>query len=776
MPPKEQRARVIPSLFNVKRKREVRTDTELPNGCSVLYQRWVAGRFKLEAEATNTAEKTTLSSWITHQSYLRGLKGQQNKPTAHHLKFCRHFDIVYNDDNKKTPNCRQTLSDLRQKAHHSQQSAVHIFSVQEAGIQRFAREVQNMNTLIRVCHLVVQAAKENKAVGPHVRSSLEQEAAFTGSVRKSLEGAFNMTSNDLLRKLTASMAAVVRADVAAQIKTARYACLLADEAQDVEKKAQYAVFFHLIAPDGSAKDVFWKIAPNTFPSSKSSDIFKLVEEMTAELVSVRKKVVCICLDGANSMKGHISGLQTLLRARWCPFALFVWCQGHKLNLICIEACRSFPVLAESEALVSSIYGTFYRGRGDGKNKLKGFREAVDAASALDGFGFWRKQELVEVGTTRWLSHERCCATIVAVLRGVYIGIFAMEEESVMAKLKNKDVVMGIVLFATATPILSRFSRALQKMDRFFSQVFPLRAHYVAELKRLATNTSLFPSYHNAHLVINAAAVGHVVPEGEDWMNHGDVISFHERIGKNYVLKLISCIENDMGMNPRLASFSLFDPKSAHLRNLPEEIDDTTPLVECEAHLSAIIEHFQETKLFPKCGREGEDVESSTPFLSDTAAADLRNELRGALREIKSRKCTEYSDVVNLFVTDPVLKMQFPQTTDLCWIIGTLAMSTCSVERVFSILKLLKTRLRKQLHDSTLNDIMTLSYFSGYTRDKGISPSFMRAFYEAWTTADRKLDFCTWDRYVQVQERIAAMRTHLKNDRTVLKEAFQTSWA
>ena len=44
-------------------------------------------------------------------------------------------------------------------------------------------------------------------------------------------------------------------------------------------------------------------------------------------------------DGASVMSGHIGGVQTLMRQQY-PFAYFVHCAAHRLNLVLSQAVSS----------------------------------------------------------------------------------------------------------------------------------------------------------------------------------------------------------------------------------------------------------------------------------------------------------------------------------------------------------------------------------------------------------------------------------------------------
>ena len=55
--------------------------------------------------------------------------------------------------------------------------------------------------------------------------------------------------------------------------------------------------------------------------------------------SVLNKLIMQTYDGASVMSGHISGVQTLVRAD-CPFAYFFHCAAHHLNLVLCQSASS----------------------------------------------------------------------------------------------------------------------------------------------------------------------------------------------------------------------------------------------------------------------------------------------------------------------------------------------------------------------------------------------------------------------------------------------------
>ena len=117
-----------------------------------------------------------------------------------------------------------------------------------------------------------------------------------------------------------------------------------------------------------------------------------------------------------------------------------------------------------------------------------------------------------------------------------------------------------------------------------------------------------------------------------------------------------------------------------------------------------------------------------PFFSADRVADLRRELRGMLGEIRARKLKTYDDVMDMIASERDVQLMYPASTNLVHMVATFPVGTATCERCFSKMKLLKTRLRKRLYDSTMENILHLAFSASYSPSSGVREETMRSIF------------------------------------------------
>jgi hypothetical protein len=58
------------------------------------------------------------------------------------------------------------------------------------------------------------------------------------------------------------------------------------------------------------------------------------------------------------MRGHVAGVQTIMRQMYMPKAVYVHCWTHRLHLVIVDVCRVVPFVDDFFSLVSKLYTYF----------------------------------------------------------------------------------------------------------------------------------------------------------------------------------------------------------------------------------------------------------------------------------------------------------------------------------------------------------------------------------------------------------------------------------
>ena len=106
-----------------------------------------------------------------------------------------------------------------------------------------------------------------------------------------------------------------------------------DETTDVSRVEQVSLVLRTISEDLTVSELFVGLYDTT--TTEAEHLLDLLVS-TLQRISNGRISLEMCrgqtYDGASNMRGHLSGLQTRVRAIQ-PKALFSYCSGHMLNLV-----------------------------------------------------------------------------------------------------------------------------------------------------------------------------------------------------------------------------------------------------------------------------------------------------------------------------------------------------------------------------------------------------------------------------------------------------------
>ncbi|KAJ9472184.1 hypothetical protein DIPPA_28992 [Diplonema papillatum] len=109
--------------------------------------------------------------------------------------------------------------------------------------------------------------------------------------------------------------------------------------------------------------------------------------------------------------------------------------------------------------------------------------------------------------------------------------------------------------------------------------------------------------------------------------------------------------------------------------------------------------------------------------------------------------------VPLFLNNRNLREEYPHTTELLNMSLLPATSQCHLRAsLLAQLKLVKTRLRSQMEDATLQELLTLANVADYTDVNGVAEADMEAYIQSFIAVrDRRLQFCLYNDYKGVRD-------------------------
>ncbi|XP_062234379.1 zinc finger MYM-type protein 1-like [Platichthys flesus] len=170
---------------------------------------------------------------------------------------------------------------------------------------------------------------------------------------------FKGTSKTVQNELLDCMAAVIRARITEEVKSASFVAIQADETTDVSTQTQMVMVLRYIDGSHAVQERFFEFVP--LSSSTADSIATAIMERLNSLFTEeeRGKLIAQAYDGANVMRGEKAGVQQKVREHY-KNAHYLHCYAHQLNLIMQQATSQVPAVRVFFSDLNGISSFFSR--------------------------------------------------------------------------------------------------------------------------------------------------------------------------------------------------------------------------------------------------------------------------------------------------------------------------------------------------------------------------------------------------------------------------------
>ncbi|XP_075481386.1 uncharacterized protein LOC142522119 [Primulina tabacum] len=185
----------------------------------------------------------------------------------------------------------------------------------------------------------------------------------------------------------------------------KYFCILVDEARDISKREQMAIILRFVNNHGILTERFFAIK-----SVSDTTSMNLKNEISNVLVHHDlhvKKIRGQGYDGASNMRGAWNGLQALF-LKDCPYAYYVHCFAHRLQLTLVSAAKDVSVIWEFFSHLDNIVNIVTSSTKRIAELHTAQRNEIEYMLLIgerdSGSGANQIGNLQRAGATRWSSH------------------------------------------------------------------------------------------------------------------------------------------------------------------------------------------------------------------------------------------------------------------------------------------------------------------------------------------------------------------------------------
>ena len=166
---------------------------------------------------------------------------------------------------------------------------------------------------------------------------------------QSAKGNCTYLSPQIQNELIAILADDVVKRICVDIKEAKYFSLLLDEATDISRHEQVSFVLRFVTNLGKVQERFIGVV-----KVDKCTLIKTVEDIFDKHGLNFENLCGQCYDGASNMSGQYSGLQRRIFDK-NQKALYVHCYAHILNLIIVEACTTVNAARDFFGTVELLY-------------------------------------------------------------------------------------------------------------------------------------------------------------------------------------------------------------------------------------------------------------------------------------------------------------------------------------------------------------------------------------------------------------------------------------
>ena len=511
------------------------------------------------------------------------------------------------------------------------------------------------------------------------------------------------TSSDSQKELTSAAADIVRQIIREEIGDAYY-CVVVDEARCEAKKEWMSIVIRFVDRTGAIRERFSGVIHVADTQSKTlfDHLLKFIHDFGLDLRKLRGQ----SFDGASNMRGEFNGLQALVRAE-APFAFYVHCYAHRLNLVIVSVASEVDPVAKFFYYVQQIFNicgaSCKRNDAMRQSHMDSIAKAITEGEVATGRGLNQPMNLGSLSSTRWNCRISALRAVCCMFSSVCDILDLVSEEAAspdkrveaantLDNIRSFDFLFGATLMMEVLTITNTLSTLLQRMDQDLvnacamisavkNQVQSLRDQgfdqIIATAKQLADKHDVDVPDLNSMWQPPVRRTRRRPPT--------ERVSFGDYYRVGVFLPVLDKLQTELA-----ARFS----------------DDLTEVM----GLAACLTPDQNFMRFDSASI----LRLAALYSEDFPDADLWS-LETELKNFKS-VCSSHPDfsqglnsISDLLVqlTASGLHQSFPLYCRLFRLVLTLTVTTATTERSFSALKIVKTRLRTTMGDPWLADLLLL---------------------------------------------------------------------
>lgn len=273
------------------------------------------------------------------------------------------------------------------------------------------------------------------------------------------------TSPSIQQEILKIIADLVRSKIRDEVGDAKF-CILVDEAVDESHKSQMAIVLRYVDCDGFVRERFFEVVSvdDTNSLTLKTHICNILTQHNLLIENMRGQGY----DGASNMRGEWNGLQALF-LKDCPFAYYVHCFAHRLQLVLVGAAKEVSDVWQFFSKVSFIV-SFVGASSKRHSQLKSIREdeiidLIASGEFVTGSAVNQVSTLQRPASTRWSSHYSSVSRVIELFGSICTLLEDLTggSSNFSIRAEAKGLLKGMLTFDFVF-ILSLMHRVLETSD------------------------------------------------------------------------------------------------------------------------------------------------------------------------------------------------------------------------------------------------------------------------------------------------------------------------
>ena len=510
-------------------------------------------------------------------------------------------------------------------------------------------------------------------------------------------------STTAITELIEAISTYLECKVLDQVRKNHFFSVMADESCDVSSVEELSICSRSLN-NGKPEEHFLKVIP--LDRTDAETIAITIKAYLDENNLLATKIRAIGLDGAAAMSGTRTGVQARLRCH-SPLAIYIHCRCHQLQLACVYAAKNIRAVSRVQSNILAIWKLFHYS----PKKAAVLRE-IQAALAHP------QLKMLKPGDTRWLSHRNSVHAIRRSFSPLVVALESIYEEQGDAKafglaklVRSYNFIAAVSMLCDALDPVARLCTALQAKTLDFAELSFLVDACIADLEAMLNSPDeATEQFKKIDTLLST--------ELQEWdLQVSDEMKsrFKRDVFVPYFQNLIDNVkgrfEDSRGI---VTALSVFDVR--HLPKKESELRDYGL-----EQMRVLLDFYGEARSIEVNG-------ATNTVVPDIDKDDTLAEWRIFKRLLYNQyKSCSVQDITSAVLASESQCLMFPNVVKLLQISQIIPLTTATVERSFSTLKLVKTNLRNRLKENMLDWCMRI----GIEGPDSLSEEDISAIIQIW---------------------------------------------